>query len=553
MLIPVFSALAALAVAAQSMVPAQKPAIDAFVAEADGRADSAYRAGDYAAAAAAYEDLMERVDFDLLPDRKPGMLYNLACCHALLGREDEALGVLEAAVASGWGNIAHLGRDTDLDSIRETPRFRALVEDMERHAALERRLWSPDVLETPFRETLPVEERIAGLSRLWSEVSLAFAYFDQVPELDWNAEYLAYLPRVMAAERTLDYYRLLAELTAKLEDGHTMVIYPRELYERVYARPGLLTSLVDTRVVVTEIRADDVHDAGISIGDEVRTIDGVPVHTYAAREVAPTVSASTPQDRELRTYGYDLLRGDVDTPVTLELVTAAGASRSVSLGRIHRLSSARPHVEWRVLDDGVGYLAIHTFNESDVDSLVREGMDALAGADGLIIDIRKNGGGSSGWWVMRHLVDECKTSAWSTRRYVPLDRARGRKQSELRGGWGTVTASARDRRFDGPVALLVGPRTFSAAEDLAAAFAFSKRGVVVGQPTGGSTGQPLNFKLPGGGRANVCAKRDTYPDGSPFVGVGILPDVEVHPTVNDIRAGVDRALERAREIVLERS
>ena len=70
-----------------------------------------------------------------------------------------------------------------------------------------------------------------------------------------------------------------------------------------------------------------------------------------------------------------------------------------------------------------------------------------------------------------------------------------------------------------------------------------KRGKLVGEPTGGSTGQPLFFDLPGGGRARVCTKRDTYPDGKEFIGVGIQPHVRAHQTVADFRAGRDTVLE----------
>ncbi len=72
-----------------------------------------------------------------------------------------------------------------------------------------------------------------------------------------------------------------------------------------------------------------------------------------------------------------------------------------------------------------------------------------------------------------------------------------------------------------------------------------KRGLIVGEATGGSTGQPLVFKLPGGGSARICVKRDTYPDGHAFVGKGIPPGIEVKITVADIRAGKDPVFERA--------
>lgn len=105
-------------------------------------------------------------------------------------------------------------------------------------------------------------------------------------------------------------------------------------------------------------------------------------------------------------------------------------------------------------------------------------------------------------------------------------------------------------KFTGPVALLIGPATFSAAEDTAAIFKLMKRGVIVGTPSGGSTGQPFMFDLPGGGHARICVKRDGYPDGSDFVGQGVLPDIVVAPTLASVRARSDPALARAVAVLL---
>lgn len=96
-----------------------------------------------------------------------------------------------------------------------------------------------------------------------------------------------------------------------------------------------------------------------------------------------------------------------------------------------------------------------------------------------------------------------------------------------------------------PVIVLTSPRTFSAAEDFAVAFDAMQRGTIVGEATGGSTGQPLLFSLPGGGSGRVCTKRDTYPDGREFVGVGVQPHIKVAPTVADFRNGRDTVLEAA--------
>lgn len=71
--------------------------------------------------------------------------------------------------------------------------------------------------------------------------------------------------------------------------------------------------------------------------------------------------------------------------------------------------------------------------------------------------------------------------------------------------------------------MLIDARTFSAAEDTAAAFKLMQRGPIVGVASGGRSGQPLSLPLLGGGSARICIKRDTYPDGRNFVGVGVHP------------------------------
>jgi C-terminal processing protease CtpA/Prc len=72
-----------------------------------------------------------------------------------------------------------------------------------------------------------------------------------------------------------------------------------------------------------------------------------------------------------------------------------------------------------------------------------------------------------------------------------------------------------------------------------------ERGPIIGEPTGGSTGQPLRLQLPGGLVASICSKSDQFPDGTDLVGVGIQPDLLVSPSVADIRAGRDTVLEAA--------
>jgi serine/threonine protein kinase/Flp pilus assembly protein TadD len=59
-----------------------------------------------------------------------GMLYNIACAYSLLGMSDEALSSLETAVDKGFGHKEWIEHDSDLDSIRGTPRFQAIAQAM---------------------------------------------------------------------------------------------------------------------------------------------------------------------------------------------------------------------------------------------------------------------------------------------------------------------------------------------------------------------------------------------------------------------------------------
>jgi tetratricopeptide (TPR) repeat protein len=87
-----------------------------------GTAFDAYNAKDYERSLELYRALLEG-DFP----RKAGILFNIACNEALLGRTDAAIGHLREAIEAD-PQAAELARtDSDFDSIRDDPRFAALT------------------------------------------------------------------------------------------------------------------------------------------------------------------------------------------------------------------------------------------------------------------------------------------------------------------------------------------------------------------------------------------------------------------------------------------
>jgi hypothetical protein len=105
-----------------SSVPAQEPDRDTMqrVQRLYAEGAAAYEAQDYPAAIEAFREASE-----LMPHES--ILYNLACCYALDSQPEAALDALQRAVEAGFADRGLAESDTDLDSIRDQPRFAELV------------------------------------------------------------------------------------------------------------------------------------------------------------------------------------------------------------------------------------------------------------------------------------------------------------------------------------------------------------------------------------------------------------------------------------------
>ena len=474
------------------------------------------------------------------------VLYGLATHHAQLGDHERALGFLEEAVSRGL-DPAQLEQDADLADVLADPRFAPIVQRL--RAA--RPPWASPALRTAYRDSLGDDERLAGLACAWSEVRFGFANFAHVAGLDWDSLYVATIPKVRAARTTLEYYRVLQGMVARLRDGHTSVDPPEELWARMYSRPPVDTRFVEGRVMIDAVLDDSLRKQGIRPGLEILKVDGVPVREYAESRVAPYTSASTPQGATVATYEFYLLCGHHGESVALELADATGKAFTRVLLRTHvGFWSVARDVEFRLLPGSVGYLALNSFGSEAVTAAFDSLFPAILKTDGLVIDVRRNGGGDSsvGFGILGCLTDSAfAVFASKAPLYSPNARSMGRSglrwEGEPHGTWPT----RGPRVYRGPVVVLAGPRTGSSAEDFCVAFDLMHRGEIVGAPTNGSTGQPLRVPLPGGGSLRVCTRHCLYPDGREFVGVGVLPTLPVSETVRDLRAGRDVVLEAGLE------
>jgi C-terminal processing protease CtpA/Prc len=403
-------------------------------------------------------------------------------------------------------------------------------------------------MPNPGETSLSASKRIANFMYLWSEVKYNFANFDLVPNLNWDRMKDRYLPLVEKARSDEEFFRLLQKLLAELHDGHTELLWGAD-----FKQPPLRIKLIEGKAIITEIMEPaGITEAGIKQGMEITYVDGRPIREVIEKEQYPYISASTQQRRDLVAYSY-LLAGPRGSKVKITARDINGKVQEATLTRTSGEIHNKPQFEYRLLPGDIAYIALNSFSNRDVDDEFDKIFDEkIRKAKGLIIDVRDNSGGSTdiGFAIIARLIDKpLKGSKAKTRQYLPALRAWG-KEAQSWHELGDCEVTPRGGNpYLGPVIVLTGPFTVSAGEDFLIPLKAGKRATLVGERTAGSTGQPLIIDVGGGVQAWICTKRDTYPDGSDFVGVGVIPDIEVHPTQKDIADGKDRILEEGLAVI----
>ena len=103
--------------------------------------------------------------------------------------------------------------------------------------------------------------------------------------------------------------------------------------------------------------------------------------------------------------------------------------------------------------------------------------------------------------------------------------------------------------YKGKLVVLVNELTQSQAEYTSMAFRAGDNTIIIGSTTAGADGNVSTIFLPGGMRTMISGIGVYYPNGKETQRVGIVPDIEVKPTIEGIRKGKDELMEKAIEII----
>lgn len=200
-------------------------------------------------------------------------------------------------------------------------------------------------------------------------------------------------------------------------------------------------------------------------------------------------------------------------------------------------------LKYRVLDDNIGYVRCATFASQFGDGNLHAIMQALALCDGLIVDVRNNGGGmlTAAEKLTSLFVHEKTIGGYMQHKTGPgHDAFSSPEPIEIEPFVGL--------RWTKPVVVLANRSTYSAAN----AFVMFMKGLeqvaIVGDYTGGGSGMPFASELPCGWTIRFSACPMLNRDFE-HTEMGISPDISVNIMPTDYARGVDTIIETARQLL----
>ncbi|WP_447642591.1 MULTISPECIES: S41 family peptidase [Chitinophagaceae] len=384
-----------------------------------------------------------------------------------------------------------------------------------------------------------------------------------------------------------EFYLRIEPLLAKLEDGHTDLPIPKEIYnaQNPYELPYVFKLTVKKPYIVCkEVKAGFSSD--IPINAEIISINSIP----AQKIVEDIVSLNTGENPDFRAeygannfsfYLENLYKTNGNYTIKYKLNKGINAVRIKGVRQkelIEKSNQSNPlekkggEIKKRNFSLAVkNNIAIIDFKKFDWNgfkkfadstfSLVKE-----REINNIIINLIDNGGGDSdvGDAFLQYILDEpfkqynkvvVKNSQFYKDRVKKNIGSKKLSQEEsdfLNQKNGTIdtffmnTEKIKDSplRYKGNIYLLINSQTYSSASDFAQCFKFYKRGTIIGEETGGlikSFGDIVTAHLPNSNLRLTISSTLYYnigADDNDFIGV-----------IPDVFAPKDSALKKAMEII----
>ncbi len=371
-------------------------------------------------------------------------------------------------------------------------------------------------------------ELAEAFNQFWRHLNSAF-YDPKMHGVDWRAlrtKYQSLLPHLSARE---DFASLLMVMVGELNASHSEVTSAGSTgglstgklgvdFDEDYVGPGLRVSSV------LERGPCDKDGSRIKPGEFVLAIDGMDVKFD--EQFPRTLADKTGRSVELLVNGEarkDGARIVKVKPVTVSVIADLEYERKVR--------QARAQVE-KLSDGKFAYIHVRGMNQPSLRRFQRELFGEAQLKQGLVLDVRDNGGGNT----HDDLLGPLSRTVYGYTQ--PRDGARSTQPV---------------RHWSRPIVLLINEGSASDAEIFPYGFRSLKLGKIVGRPTPGYVIGTYGGQLIDGTGYRIPMWGWFTADGKNMENNGVRPDIEVVNDPDSVRAGKDPQLEVAVRTLLDQS
>lgn len=375
--------------------------------------------------------------------------------------------------------------------------------------------------------------RILTLFRHWNMVEYFFPY-KYLIDKNWETVLSDMIPIFYNANDALSYHLAVAQVATELNDCHSITRTGEFRKEYSYGVPFNIT-VIDKKAIVWGIIKDSLCKLNdIRHGDIIISINDTPVMDKLER-LKPYVSHSN-YPTLIRNASPLLAAGNTNSvKITFE---RNGKTETKNIYRYQNdtLLSWMLNTDtakFKILDDNIGYVNMGLLQELDVHYC----MKAMENTSALILDVRNYPNGT--------MYGICNALSENSRPFVSFTEPDYSCPGAFRSERGYNCGRKNKRPYKGKIVVLHNELTQSHAEFTCMSFKTLQNTTLIGSQTAGADGNVSPIILPGGIRTRITGLGIYYPDGSETQRIGIVPDIEVRPTIEGIRAGRDEVLERA--------
>lgn len=210
--------------------------------------------------------------------------------------------------------------------------------------------------------------------------------------------------------------------------------------------------------------------------------------------------------------------------------------QSIYLKKDYNQSSG---LTYQILENNIGYIYCSSFSNGIGDGNLDQTLNRLAICDGLIIDVRNNGGGN--------LTTAQKLASRFTNQKTLvgyMTHKTGKGHSDFSNPYPVYIEPSNGIRWQKRAVVLTNRRSFSATNDFVNSMKQFPLITIVGDKTGGGSGLPFTSEIPCGWSIRFSASPMLDPQMNQ-IEFGINPDVKVDMTSEDMQKGKDTMIEIA--------